>query len=65
MLTITHRLTTARQAEHVVVLDQGAVVAEGRWDTLMDGGNSRLASLWPAQLGLDDEVVASEPARSS
>ena len=25
VLTITHRLTTARQADHVVVLDQGAV----------------------------------------
>jgi ATP-binding cassette subfamily C protein len=65
VLTITHRLTTARQADHVVVLDQGAVVAEGAWETLLAGENSRLSRLWTAQLGLDDEVVPQDAPRSS
>jgi ATP-binding cassette subfamily C protein len=65
VLTITHRLTTARQADHVVVLDQGVVVAEGPWDALMEGRNSRLASLWTAQLGLDDDAVAHDTVQSS
>jgi ATP-binding cassette subfamily C protein len=58
VLTITHRLTTARQADHIVVLDHGAVVAAGPWSSLIEGSNSRLAILWAAQLGLDDDDVA-------
>jgi ATP-binding cassette, subfamily C, bacterial len=65
VLTITHRLTTARQADHVVVLDHGAVVAEGPWDTLLAGDDSRLARLWTAQLGLDEDPVPPDTVRSS
>jgi len=65
VLTITHRLTTARQADHVVVLDQGTVVAEGPWATLLAGEDSRLARLWTAQLGLDDDLVPQGAVRSS
>ena len=65
VLTITHRLTTARQADHVVVLDQGAVVAEGPWEILLAGEDSRLARLWTAQLGLDDDLVPHGDVRSS
>ena len=65
VLTITHRLTSARQADHVVVLDGGEVVASGEWSALMAGGDSRLSRLWAAQLGLDDVVVAEGDARSS
>ena len=65
VLTITHRLTTARQADHVVVLDHGVVVAEGPWETLLAGEDSRLARLWTAQLGLDEDGVAADALRSS
>jgi ABC-type multidrug transport system fused ATPase/permease subunit len=65
VLTITHRLTTARQADHVVVLDHGVVVAEGPWEALLEGEGSRLARLWTAQLGLDDDAVAQGILRSS
>jgi ATP-binding cassette, subfamily C, bacterial len=65
VLTITHRLTSARQADHVVVLDAGAVVAAGTWSALMEGGESRLSRLWAAQLGLDDAGVAEPASRSS
>ena len=65
VLTITHRLTTARQADHVVVLDQGVVLAAGPWQALMDGKDSRLARLWTAQLGIEDELVPQHALRSS
>jgi ATP-binding cassette subfamily C protein len=65
VLTITHRLTSARQADHVVVLDHGAVVAEGPWEALLEGQDSRLARLWTAQLGLDDDGVAHDAVGSS
>ena len=65
VLTITHRLTTARQADHVVVLDHGVVVAEGPWEALLAGEDSRLARLWTAQLGLDDDAVAQNALGSS
>jgi ATP-binding cassette subfamily C protein len=65
VLTITHRLTTARQSDHVVVIDPGVVVAEGPSDSLLAGEDSRLARLWTAQLGLDDEVVSQNGVRSS
>jgi len=65
VLTITHRLTTARQADHVVVLDQGSIVAAGPWQELVSLADSRLASLWAAQLGLDDDAVPQSALRSS
>ncbi|MEO8562077.1 MAG: ABC transporter ATP-binding protein/permease [bacterium] len=65
VLTITHRLTSARQADHVVVLDEGAVVAAGAWSDLIASGDSRLARLWAAQLGHEDGVVPEGLARSS
>ncbi|HKH93698.1 MAG TPA: ABC transporter ATP-binding protein, partial [Gemmatimonadaceae bacterium] len=65
VLTITHRLTSARQADHVIVLDHGTVVAAGPWEVLMDGGNSRLATLWTAQLGMGEELVPQDAIQSS
>jgi hypothetical protein len=44
---------------------EGAVVAEGPWETLLAGEDSRLARLWTAQLGLDDELVPQDGPRSS
>jgi len=65
VLTITHRLTTARQADHVVVIDHGNLVAAGAWEALVRLEDSRLASLWAAQLGVDDEIVPQTAVRSS
>ena len=65
VLTITHRLTSARQADHIVVMEGGAVVAAGSWDALMGAGGSLLSRLWAAQLGVNEEVVAGSAARSS
>ena len=65
VLTITHRLTTARQADHVVVIDHGNLVAAGAWEALVRLEDSRLASLWAAQLGVDDDLVPQSAVRSS
>ncbi len=47
ILVIAHRLSTARQADRILVLDDGALVAEGRHEALAQGNDlyARFASL--------------------
>jgi len=47
------------------VLDHGNIVAAGAWEALVTLEDSRLASLWAAQLGVDDDVVPQTALRSS
>ena len=49
VVIVTHRLATARQADHVVVMDCGTVIAEGAWEDIIADPSSRLALLWDAQ----------------
>ena len=54
VIVITHRLHSARLADHVVAVEAGTVVAEGSWATVSGGGGgpaSRLAQLWHSQSG--------------
>lgn len=57
-LVIAHRLATVRQADRIIVMEGGKIVAEGRHDELVAEGGlySRLASL---QFVAGDESVAS------
>jgi ATP-binding cassette subfamily C protein len=43
LVVIAHRLTTIREADAIVVLDEGRVVEQGDWNTLAacDGGHFR------------------------
>jgi ATP-binding cassette subfamily B multidrug efflux pump len=44
VLTVAHRLSTALEADRIIVLDQGSIVEEGRPAELV-GGGSRFAAL--------------------
>lgn len=50
VLVITHRLSTVRNADKVVVLDQGRAVESGRHDELL-ARSGRYAALMAAQSG--------------
>lgn len=52
-LFIAHRLSTAQQADKVVVLDGGRVVEEGSPQELLAAGG-RYSELWARQASLDD-----------
>lgn len=45
VLMVAHRLNTIRQADQILVFDQGRLVEQGRHDTLLQG-QGRYASLW-------------------
>jgi hypothetical protein len=47
------------------VIDHGNLVAAGAWEALVRLEDSRLASLWAAQLGIDDDLVPQTAVRSS
>jgi len=59
VLTIAHRLATAREADRVVVLDRGRVVEEGPPGELLRGGGYFAALLELEASGWDWQVSAS------
>ncbi len=52
-LVIAHRLSTIRQADRILVLDEGRIVEDGSPDALLARPDSRFKTLWERQL-LDD-----------
>ena len=36
LLVVTHRVTTLREADRIVLMDQGLVLEEGTWDQLIN-----------------------------
>ena len=61
-IVITHRLTTARLADQIYVMDQGRVVESGSHEELLAQGG-RYARSWRAQ-GLDLAAPGSAPAEA-
>lgn len=53
-VTIAHRLSTAENADRVLVFDQGRLVEDGRHDDLVEAGGvyARLHASWVAQASL-------------
>ncbi len=65
-LVITHRLATARRADHIMVLDAGRVIERGTHAELMQarGAYYRLATAWqtePGQSPVDESASAANP----
>jgi ATP-binding cassette subfamily B protein len=61
VLTIAHRLSTARDADRVVVLDRGRVVEEGPPAELLSAGGYFAALLELEASGWDWQVSAGSP----
>lgn len=36
IISIAHRLTTLNNCDHIIVMDQGKIVEEGKYDELID-----------------------------
>jgi ATP-binding cassette subfamily B protein len=65
VLTIAHRLATARDADRVVVLDHGRIVEEGSPDELVQAGGHFAALLELEASGWDWRAAASSPNGAS
>ena len=50
IVMITHRLSTARQADRIYVLDEGRLVQHGRWEELITTDGA-FQALWQQQMG--------------
>ena len=58
VMSITHRLSSARHADRIVLLDQGKVVEQGSFSELM-AAQRRFAAMWRAQEGHHEAAALS------
>lgn len=61
LLVIAHRLTAVRDADHIVVLEDGRVIAEGDHESLL-AGCPRYAALWHRQFDGEAWTLRTEEA---
>ena len=40
MIVVTHRVTTLRDADRILLMDEGVILEEGNWDELLNLGGS-------------------------
>jgi ATP-binding cassette, subfamily B, bacterial len=61
-LVISHRFSTVRRADRIVVLEEGSVIEQGRHDELLaqDGRYAQLFRLQAARFGLNDSELDQE-----
>lgn len=57
LLVIAHRLATIRQADNIVVLQDGRILAQGRQEQLL-AGCPLYRALWQAHIGAKDWAVS-------
>lgn len=62
VVAVAHRLSTVRNADHIVVLDQGRVIEQGTWHDLL-GRDGAFAALHRAQFNLPEPHLARSDAR--
>lgn len=68
ILLITHRLSTARDADTIYMLEGGQLVDSGEWTELISRSNGRFRAFWAAQAGEGNSplaLIADEPAQSA
>lgn len=58
---ITHRLSTIKNADNIVVLENGAVAAEGTQEELLEKC-SLYKDMWLAHIGAKDWAVSAKEA---
>ena len=58
LLVIAHRLSTIRQADKIVVLENGSIVAEGRQEELL-ASCPLYQDMWNAHIGAREWAVSS------
>jgi ATP-binding cassette subfamily B protein len=63
-LAVAHRLSTVRDADRIIVIDQGRIVEAGRHDDLLRLGGL-YATLWNAQEGNEDKNHAEPSTEAS
>ena len=55
-LIISHRVSSVKQASHIIVLDNGRIVEEGSHSKLLFNNNGFYKQLYEAQLMEDDAL---------
>ncbi len=59
ILTITHRISTIRNADVIYVLERGRLIETGDWDTLIGREHGRFHAMYAAQALSMEQAVAS------
>ncbi|MDP9439524.1 MAG: ATP-binding cassette domain-containing protein, partial [Actinomycetota bacterium] len=59
ILTITHRISTIRNADVIHVLERGRLVETGDWDALLAKEDGRFRAMYAAQTGSTEQTLAS------
>ena len=63
ILTITHRISTIRNADVIQVLERGRLVETGDWNTLVGNEDGRFHEMYAAQTVSTEQAAASSDAR--